>query len=166
VHPYVSASPEDLADPEVGTLIKIALASARKYELFGQRHVPSALGISQAMQLQDAIGKDNIEARVRALSTRLRDGLQEIPGVKLWTSTDPALSAALTLFSIKDIPMANIVKAILDRDRIYIRTMSTGHLNAVRASTHFYNMPEEVDRLLASVRHVAENAADYGATAS
>ena len=26
-----------------------------------------------------------------------------------------------------------------------------------RVSTHFYNMPEEVDRLLASVRYVAEN---------
>lgn len=43
--------------------------------------------------------------------------------------------------------MANIVQAILDRDRIYIRTMSTGHRNAVRASTHLYSMPEEVDLL-------------------
>lgn len=42
--------------------------------------------------------------------------------------------------------------------------MSTGHLNAVRASTHLYNMPGEVDRLLASVRHVAEHSADYYAT--
>jgi selenocysteine lyase/cysteine desulfurase len=164
VHPFVGASPEDRADPEIGELVKIALASARKYELFGQRHVPSAMGMSQAMQLQDAIGKANIEVRVRALSTRFRDGLRDIPGVKLWTSSDPTLSAALTLFSIGDIPMANIVKAILDRDRIYIRTMSTGHLNAVRASTHLYNMPGEVDRLLASVRHVAEHAADYSAT--
>ena len=35
--------------------------------------------------------------------------------------------------------------------------MATGNFNAVRVSTHFYNMPEEVDRLLASVRYVAEN---------
>jgi selenocysteine lyase/cysteine desulfurase len=62
---------------------------------------------------------------------------------------------------VRDIPMENIQKAILARDRIYIRTMTTGNLNAVRAATHIYNMPVEVDQLIASVRHVAENAGRY-----
>ena len=74
---------------------------------------------------------------------------------------DPKLSAGLTLFSIRDIPMANIQKGIMDLDRVYIRTMRTGNLNACRASTHFYNMPGEVDRLLACVRHIAEHSVDY-----
>jgi selenocysteine lyase/cysteine desulfurase len=52
------------------------------------------------------------------------------------------------------------------RDRIFVRTMTTGALNAVRAATHIYNMPEDVDRLLASVRHVSENAAKYVTTAA
>lgn len=42
--------------------------------------------------------------------------------------------------------------------------MKTGNLNAVRVSTHFYNMPEEVDRLVESVRRVAKNWADCMAT--
>jgi selenocysteine lyase/cysteine desulfurase len=144
-------------DPAVG---------AKKYEAFGQRDVPSVLGMTAAVEMQNAIGIGNVEARVRALSTRLREGLAEVPGVKLWTSEDPRFSAGLTLFSVRDIPMENIQKAILARDRIYIRTMGTGNLNAVRAATHIYNMPHEVDHLIASVKHVAENASRYMTTAT
>ena len=137
---------------------------AKRYEAFGQRDVPSVLCMTAAVELQTAIGKPNVEARVRYLSTRLRAGLKNIPGVKLWTSEDPKFSAGLTLFSIRDIPMENITKAILARDRIYIRTMTTGNLNAVRAATHIYNMPAEVDHLIESVTHVAENSSRYKTT--
>ena len=138
---------------------------ARKYEEFGQRDVPDVLGMGAAVDLQMAVGKKNIEARDRALSTRLRNGLKDIAGVKLWTSNDPSLSAALTLFSVRDIPMANVQKAIMDRDRIYIRTMGTGNLNGCRAATHLYNMPADVDRLVASVKFVAENSSRFMSTA-
>jgi isopenicillin-N epimerase len=134
---------------------------AKKYEAFGQRDVPSVLGMTAAVEMQNAIGKKNIEDRVRDLSARLRAGLKQIPGVKMWTSEDPKFAAGLTLFSVRDIPMANVQQAILNRDRIYIRTMTTGNLNAVRAATHIYNMPQEVDHLIASVKHVAENASRY-----
>ena len=139
---------------------------AKRYEAFGQRDVPSVLGMTAAVELQNAIGKPNVEARVRYLSTRLRAGLKNIAGVKLWTSEDPKFAAGLTLFGIRDIPMENIQKAILARDRIYIRTMTTGSLNAVRAATHIYNMPAEVDHLIESVKHVAENATRYKTTAA
>jgi isopenicillin-N epimerase len=137
---------------------------AKKYEAFGQRDVPSVLGMTAAVEMQNAIGKKNIEDRVRDLSARLRAGLKQIPGVKMWTSEDPKFAAGLTLFSVRDIPMANVQQAILNRDRIYIRTMTTGNLNAVRAATHIYNMPQEVDHLIASVKHVAENASRYMTT--
>ncbi|MSO63152.1 MAG: aminotransferase class V-fold PLP-dependent enzyme [Acidobacteria bacterium] len=134
---------------------------AKKYEAIGQRDVPSVLGMTAAVELQKAIGKANIEARVRFLSGRFRAGLKTMPGVKMWTSEDPAFAAGLTLFSVRDIPMANVQQAILSRDRIYIRTMTTGNLNACRAATHIYNMPAEVDHLLDSIRHVAENSSRY-----
>ena len=144
------------ADPKRG---------ARKYEEFGQRDVPSALGMGAAIDLQLAIGKKNIEARDRALSARLRNGLKDVPGVKLWTSNEPALSTGLTLFSVRDFPMANVQKAIMSRDRLYIRTMGTGNLNGCRAATHIYNRPEEVDKLINSVKYVAENATKFMSTA-
>ncbi|HAK53974.1 MAG TPA: hypothetical protein DCP38_00625 [Acidobacteria bacterium] len=141
-------------------------ATANRYESVGQRNVPSLLGMGDAVDLQDTIGKRNIEERDRQLSSRLRAGLQEIPGVHLWTSTDRGLSAGLTLFSVHDIPMGNVVRALFDEFRVHIRTMGTGNLNGVRASTHFYNMPHEVDRLLEGVRHIAANSGNYMTTAA
>ena len=134
---------------------------SRKYEDCGQRDTPSALAMRTAIHFQDTIGKKTIEARERQLTTQLKAGLAEIDGVKLWTSMNPELSAGLTLFSIREIPMANIVTALMERDRIYIRTMGTGNLNGVRASTHIYNMPDDVDRLLEGVRHLATHSSDY-----
>ncbi len=134
---------------------------SRKYENTGQRHVPSQFALVKSMEFQNVIGKELIASRVRSLSARLRDGLGEIPGVKLWTSMGEELAAGLTLFSVHDLPMENIQQAILDEERVFIRTMSTGNLNAVRASTHIYNMPHEVDALLAAVRRIAANPTAY-----
>lgn len=139
---------------------------ARRYESFGQRDVPDALGMGAAVDFQSAIGKNHIEARDRSLSQRLRAGLKEVPGLKLWTSEDPTMSTALTLFSVRDLPMADVQKAILQRDRIYIRTMGTGNLNGCRAATHIYNTPDDVDRLIASVKWVSENASKVRSTSA
>ena len=43
--------------------------------------------------------------------------------------------------------------------------MTTGNLNGCRAPTHIYNLLGKVDHLLASVRHVSENAGRYMTTA-
>ncbi len=134
---------------------------AGRYEQCGQRNIPSALGMKTAVEFHNTIGKTNIEARVRELATRLRVGLTEIPGVILQTSMDPRLGAGLTHFSVKDVPMDNVRQGIMDLGRIHIRTSSRGNASGCRASTHFYNMPEEVDELLRCVRHIAEHSAGY-----
>ena len=154
------------ADLKTANDPKATQFGARKYELGGQRHVPSFRAMAEAMDLHETIGKKNVEARVRQLSTKLRAGLKTIEGVKMWTSEDPALSAGLTLFSVRDLPMENVVKAIYDHNRVWIRTMTTGNLNGVRAATHIYNLPEEVDRLLDAVTHVSKNAMRYTSTAA
>lgn len=134
---------------------------AERYEHCGQRHISSALGMKKAVEFQNSIGKGNIEARVRQLSTQFREGLLEIPGVKLQTPMDPQMSAGLTHFSVGNVPMNNVRQGIMDLGHIHIRTSSRGDVTGCRASTHFYNMPEEVDELLRCVRHIASHPSDY-----
>lgn len=152
------------ADLKTANDPKAASYGARRYELGGQRNVPSFMAMAEAMEFHDAIGRKNVEARVRQLSTKLRAGLKGIPGVKMWTSEDPQFAAGLTLFSVHTIPMENVVKGIYDFNHVWIRTMATGNLNGVRAATHVYNTPDEVDRLLEAVTHVAKNASRYMST--
>ena len=131
--------------------------SARRYERSGQINIPAALGVATALDLQLAIGKANIEARARQLGSRLRTGLKEIPGVKLWNSNDPRLSANITSFAIRDLPPAGLVAYLLSRERIQVRAAKLGDVSAVRVSTHFYNTLEEVDHLLKAVRTLSQN---------
>ena len=64
------------ADQKTTNDPKAASYGARKYELGGQRNVPGFMVMAEAMDFHEAIGKKNVEARVRQLSTKLRAGLK------------------------------------------------------------------------------------------
>jgi selenocysteine lyase/cysteine desulfurase len=129
-----------------------------RYEKSGQPNIPAWIGIGAAINLQLAIGKQNIERRDRQLATRLKTGLREIPGVKLYTSLDPKLSASLTTFSVNGASPDTVVNTLIEKDKIYIRTIIEDDIKAVRASTHFYNSPDEVDHLISAVQKIAASA--------
>jgi selenocysteine lyase/cysteine desulfurase len=129
-----------------------------RYEKAGQPNIPAWIGIGTAIKLQLAIGKENIERRDRQLSLQLKLGLKDIPGVKLYTSLDPSLSASLTTFSVNGLTPDSVYQTLIDKDRIYIRTIIEDDIKAVRVSTHIYNSPEEVNHILSAVRRIAGNA--------
>jgi selenocysteine lyase/cysteine desulfurase len=138
-------------DPKMG---------ARKYERSGQRNIPSALGMGDAVDFQLAIGKKNVEARVKQLALRFKTGLKDIPGAQIYTSMSPELSGGLTTFSIGQVPKGNVTKALMDNHGIFI--VQSG-LNAFscRASTHIYTSPADVDALLGALREIAQNSSKY-----
>lgn len=133
---------------------------ARKYERSGQRHVPSARGMGDAVDFHTAIGKANIEARVHQLAERLKNGLREVPGVGLGTSLAREMSGGLTTFYIDGVPKEATTRVVMERAGIYIVRSGLNDF-ACRVSTHLYNTPDQVDRLVDAIRHVAENASSY-----
>ena len=133
---------------------------ARKYERWGQRNIPSARAMGNAVDFHNAIGRHNIEARVKELAAYLREGLTAIPGVALGTADSAELSGGLTTFSLDGVPQAAITKACMDMENIFI-VRSRFTPNACRVSTHLYNTPREIDRLLGCLQHVAANPGDY-----
>jgi selenocysteine lyase/cysteine desulfurase len=138
---------------------------ARKYERSGQRDIPSALGIGDALDFQLAIGKPNVENRVKQLARRFKEGLREIPGATLYTSMSPELSGGLTTFSIRDVPKQNVAKFLMEERGIWI-PQSGLNANSCRASTHIYTLPSDVDRLLEALRYLAANSSKFTTTAN
>jgi selenocysteine lyase/cysteine desulfurase len=126
-------------------------ASARRYENTGQRNIPAYMGLAAAVELIETIGIDNVEARVRQLADRLRNGLRELAGVKLWTSTKPELSAGLTTFGIDNYEPKEILQA-LEKEKITGRPVNEPDVVGVRMSTHIYNSPDEIDRVIATLK--------------
>jgi len=130
-----------------------------RYEKCGQPNIPAWLGLGAAIELQRELGPKNIEARALDLTRLVRLALEKTPGVKLYTPADPRLSAALTTFSIDDVAPETIVRTLIDGDKVYTRTIVEHDVAAVRVSTHFYNTPAEVLRLVESLNQIASRRA-------
>jgi len=128
-----------------------------RYEKAGQPNIPAWLGIGAAIQLQNDIGKETIENRVRDLSKHLRRGLETIPTLRFHTPENQLLNASLTAISLDHVTPETVVTTLVQREKIYTRTIYDGGIEALRISTHFYNTHEEIDHLVSAITDIANN---------
>ncbi|MDR2844933.1 MAG: aminotransferase class V-fold PLP-dependent enzyme [Puniceicoccales bacterium] len=135
---------------------RVNLHSARRYEQTGQKNVAGSNSIVEAVAFNKVVGPARIEGRIRHLAARLKSGLSAIKEVQLWTPESPTLSAGLTAFTLGKLSSDALVAA-LRKDNIYVRTIPFEGKTGVRASTHIYNSPEEVDRFLERLRGYASS---------
>ena len=75
----------------------------------------------------------------------------ELPGVKVWTSPNPALNAAVVSFLPGTLNPQRLGQVLYEKDKIGLAGRGMGDRGGLRASPHFYNTPEEADRLVSAV---------------
>jgi selenocysteine lyase/cysteine desulfurase len=78
----------------------------------------------------------------------VRECAAKIPGAKLLSSSDPSLAANINVFTLPNLPPPQAASLMAKQENIVIRGLVHGDVKALRVSTHFYNTPEQVDRLL------------------
>lgn len=130
---------------------------ARRFETW-ENNYAARMGLGRAVDYALEIGLDRIEARCRALSARLRDGLRALSAVTVHDlGRDPA---AIVTFSVKNRDAAGVQqKLALAGINVSVSSPSSTLLDAkarglpplVRASPHYYNTEDEVDRLVSVV---------------
>lgn len=130
---------------------------ARRFETW-ENNYAARLGLGRAVDYALEVGLDWIEARCRDLSVRLRDGLKAASGVTVYDlGRDPA---AIVTFSVKNRDAASVKeKLALSGINVSVSNPSSTLLDAearklpslVRASPHYYNTEEEIDRLVSAV---------------
>lgn len=151
---YVKRDVQDRLWPTVATTgWDDEKGGARRFDRLSQRGWPQVLAVGAAMDFQNAIGRDRIEARVRALTARLRARLRELPGVRIHTSDVPELCCALTGFAFGTYKNKDVVTTLRQRHNIVVRSTEFD-LNTVRVSTHYYNTEDEVDRLVEGLEEI------------
>jgi selenocysteine lyase/cysteine desulfurase len=106
--------------------------------------------LSEAFAFHDAIGRGRVEARIRSLATRLKEGLADVRGVRLLTPRSPTLSAGLVVLDVENVPADEAV-ARLERRGI-VASVTPYTRRALRFGPGIVNTPAEVDR---AVREVA-----------
>lgn len=124
---------------------------ARRFEP-GSYNVAGILGLGASLELLLEVGPERIWSRVEALTARLARGL-ELKGYRIWSPRDHAGErSGIVTFGPPDPseratpPLGQIVRE-LERQGIVI-VIREGRL---RASPHFYNTPEQIDRLVAAL---------------
>jgi selenocysteine lyase/cysteine desulfurase len=133
------------------------MARFEEYEFGYAAMVGLASAASQAREL----GMASIEAHVTQLADDLRNGLEAVPGV---TVTDVAeRRSAIVTFQVDGVAPADVVAAAA-RDGIVINESTAiwaaldmdakGMSRLVRASPHYFNTHDDLDRLIGCVAHL------------
>jgi selenocysteine lyase/cysteine desulfurase len=117
---------------------------------YGTHNLSLLRGLEAAIDFMTQVGPDRVEARVRSLGRRLREGLGEIPGVVLETPTHPELAAGMTRYGIEGLEGTALQDELWSRKRIRVRGAPS-----VRQSCHIYNDFAQLDETLEIVRELA-----------
>lgn len=123
---------------------------SRTHEGMGQRDEPSIAAFGEEIAFLDGIGQAAIEARSRELADALVEGLRAIDGIRLWTSTDPALRVAVVTFQPAELEPRKVIDA-LEADGIVAAPRGGDDRPGIRFSPHFYNSFEDVERGVAAI---------------
>ncbi|HTO25557.1 MAG TPA: cysteine desulfurase [Gaiellaceae bacterium] len=129
----------------------------------GTSPIVEAVGLGAAVDYLEAAGLDLIEAHEHELAAYALTRLAEVPGITLYGP--PAdRRAGVVSFNLEGIHPHDVAQ-ILDRYGVAIRAGHhccqplMHHLGVPatnRASFYLYNTPDDVDRLVAGVRHAQE----------
>ncbi len=153
---YVRKEAQDKLWPTIASSGWDRHQSARKFETLGQRADALVIALGEALDFQNAIGKERIERRIKTLAGYLKRELKKIPGVKLHTSQDPYLSGGLTAFSVEGVEPQKIVNYMREKYNIVVRTIGDQEKGTygVRVSTHIYVSLKHIELFLEGMRHL------------
>jgi selenocysteine lyase/cysteine desulfurase len=134
---------------------------AKRFEVW-ESNVGARLGFGAAIEYAQALGLERIWARVQERAETLRAQLAAVPGV---TVRDlGVVRGGIVSFTVRGVDAAR-VKATLRAARINVTVSpargtlldmrARGLSEVLRASVHYYNTDEEIDRLTAGVARLA-----------
>jgi isopenicillin-N epimerase len=148
---YINTRAHKQIWPSIYSAYPGAVGISRTFESFGQRDEATMIAFRTALEFQTQVGREAIEKRSRALTQQLIAGLAKLPEVKVWTSPNPSLNAAVVSFQPGSLNSGKLGQLLYEKDKIGTAGRGSGDRGGLRASPHFYNTPEEIDRLVAAV---------------
>lgn len=128
----------------------------------GTPAIAEAIGLGVAIDYLNNLGMDNVRAHERELTAYALDKMSAVDGIHILGPRDPALRGGVIAFSIPEAHPHDVAQ-IFDSEGVCVRA---GHHCAMplhdyygiaastRASFYVYNIPEEIDTLVATLAKV------------
>lgn len=135
----------------------------------GTPSIAEAIGLGVAADYLKRVGLENVHLHSQALTRRAIAGLRQLEGVTLYGPEGHDRGGIVT-FTVADVHPHDLATA-LDQLGIAVRAGNhcaqplaheLGLRASARASFYLYNTEEEVDRLVAGVKHVQQHFAAVG----
>lgn len=130
----------------------------------GTGNAAGAVGLHAAICYMQSVGFDTMHERETALVAHMMAGMADMPFIHVLGSENPAEHSGIVTFTVDGVHPHD-VSEILAADGVCIRAghhcaqpllKHLGYSSTVRASCAFYNTPDEVDRLLDSLKTIRE----------
>jgi isopenicillin-N epimerase len=128
----------------------------RKFEEIGTHPAANHNAIAEALTFHEGIGGDRKAARLRYLRDRWMDRLRGKPGVRLLTSTDPAMSCGLALVSLDRVDTRKAVDHLWQRRRIIVTPIVHEEFQGLRVTPNVYTTVGEVDVFAEELERIVE----------
>ena len=128
-----------------------AATDIRRFEDVGTSNGSLVVGMRAAVAFQNAIGRDAIERRARALATMLYDALATLPRVTLMSPRRSVFRTAMVAFTM-DGTTAEKLQGYLGAARIRTRRIAEFGYEYLRLSTHMYVLPGDLERTVDLLR--------------
>ena len=128
--------------------------TARRYE-YGTRDAARIAAFAEAVRFLEEIGMDEVARYDAGLAQYLQARLRALPGVTVLTPADPALSAAITTFTVDGATAVELYNTFLNEYDLRCRIVTERGMEALRVSTHIFNDEDECARVVAAARAAA-----------
>jgi len=129
--------------------------NARKFEAQGQRDDARVAVLGKTIEFHNAIGKERIEARIRALATAMKNEVQKkISAAKLVTPIESELSGGIVVLAVPGMEKMDsntVLETLYQKYNIACNVLPLG----IRLSPHIYNTMKEVEWVVAALRDFA-----------
>ena len=109
--------------------------------------------LPEAFRFHESIGPARITARIHELNRQMKEGLAAMPQVQLYTPRDENLSAGMACFDVKGMKQVEVVSSLLDQK--IIASTTPYRISYARLSCGIVNTPEEVEKTLGAIHHLA-----------
>lgn len=119
--------------------------------VLGQRNETTPFALPEIVEFHNAIGKKNVEDRVRKLNAYLKDQIRsKIPASTFVTPLAPEMSAGITVINIPGKPSQEIFQKLYD-----VHGIACASTTGIRLSPHIYNSMEDLNKLVEAIKGLA-----------
>lgn len=129
----------------------------RKFEEIGTHPAANHNAIAEALTFHQGIGAEPKAARLRYLRNRWMEYFNGMPGVRIHTSFEPAMSCGLANIGLEGVEPGKIVSHLWETRRIIVTPIGHKDCTGLRITPNVYTTLEEVDVFIEALEKVVKN---------